>query len=705
MVSGGGVTGLFGGGVNGWHACGSGVVRGLVVAGLVGVLLGGTMLLAVPAGLALAQAPVPDAGEVALAEEEAFRAAVAAVAPAVVRVEPGAATAALNAGTEAAPSTGPSTGLVLAADGSIATTSFAVPADVTEAVVVFPDGSRGVGRVVGRDDARGIVLLRVAALPAGVVPPAAWVPRTELAVGQWTIAVGRGWDATAPSVAVGILSALHRSWGRSVQTDAAVSPSNYGGPLVDIRGRVIGILAPLPADTAGMNAGTELYDSGIGFAVPLEDILGVLPRLQAGETLKPGIIGIGYRSRDPVNASPVVAVCRAGSPAAQAGMRAGDRIVSANGRPVDRVADIRHVVAPLYAGDTVTLGLERPARDQAPRALTVSVQLAATLPPWRRPVVGIVPVRAGAAEAAAAREGDAAGVTVGWVWPDGPAARVGVLPGDVVVSALVAEADGGGEAQAIDSAAALAGAIGSVEPGRRVRLTVRRDGQPREFDVETAVAPAEVPADVPVGDADPAAVRVMRLEAAELAEPVLAIVPDGGTQDPLGVLVWFDQPRGAVDGEAALRTWRLAAARHRVAVLVPGSSDPQRWGREDIAVVARGLEALRARRALDPGHIAVAGGGAGGAFAWLAAERLRSGVRGVALVDAVIPRQATIEPAEPGRSRAVLFGGTVPDPTLREADRQRLSSAGYPVGTLPVTEGAGPPAEVLCSWVEALGVL
>jgi pimeloyl-ACP methyl ester carboxylesterase len=142
-----------------------------------------------------------------------------------------------------------------------------------------------------------------------------------------------------------------------------------------------------------------------------------------------------------------------------------------------------------------------------------------------------------------------------------------------------------------------------------------------------------------------------------------------------------------------------------VAVLVPSSADPQRWGREDIAAVARGLEALRGTRALDPSRVALAGSGAGGAFAWLAAERLGPGVRGVALVGAVIPRQATIEPAEPGRSRAVLFGGTVPDPAVRDADRQRLATAGYPVGTLPVTDGAGPPAEMLCSWIEALGVL
>ena len=640
-------------------------------------------------------------GALALAEEEAFRGAVDAVAPAVVRIEPGAAVAAVNAGAEAAPSTGPSTGLVIDADGSILTTAFAVPADVVETVVVFADGSRGVGRVVGRDEARGIVLVRVASLPDGTRPVAAVAPRAELAVGQWTIAVGRGWDAASPGVAVGILSALYRSWGRSVQTDAAVSPANYGGALVDIRGRVIGVLAPIPADTAGMNTGTELYDSGIGFAVPLEDILRVLPRLRDGQTLSPGILGIGYKSRDPFNGVPVIAVCRAGSPAAEAGIRPGDRIVAVDGRAVSRVADVRHGIAPRYAGDTVTLTLERSTADAPPRTLTVTAKLVATLPPWRRTVLGVVPRRTAA-------DGDAAGagVAVAWVWPDGPAARAGVLPGDVIVAARVEEAGGDvAERQSLDGAAALGGIVGGLEPGTPVHLWLSRDGTATEVTVATGVVPSDPPPQVPVAEADPAAVTVMRLEAPELPEPVSAVVPPADTGAPSGTLVWFDAPGAVADAETLLRTWRLAAARHRIAVVVPRSSDPQRWGREDVVAVARALETLRTRRQLDTSRVALAGSGAGGSFAWLAAERLGPAVRGVALVGGLIPRQATIAPAEPGRSRAVLFGGTVLDVALRDADRQRLEAAGYPVGTLPVTDGAGPPAEGLCAWVEALGVL
>ena len=140
-----------------------------------------------------------------------------------------------------------------------------------------------------------------------------------------------------------------------MQTDASISPANYGGPLIDISGRVIGILAPLPADTAGMNLGTELYDSGIGFAVPLADMLRVLPRLKNGETLSPGVLGIGYSARDPFTGEARIATCRPGSPAAKAGLRAGDLIVAADGRAGDADRGTPACArATLYAGDTLT---------------------------------------------------------------------------------------------------------------------------------------------------------------------------------------------------------------------------------------------------------------------------------------------------------------------------------------------------------------
>ena len=673
--------------------------------------------------------------ELPFEEEAAIRAAVERVAPSVVRIETaGVSETVLASAAEAIPATGPSTGIVVEEGGWVLATSFAVPRDAVEAIVVLPDatvpgGQRRVARVVGRDLSRGLVLLRVEG--AGLTPVPEWVPRAELAVGQWTIAVGRAWDLAVPSVAVGILSATNRSWGRSVQTDASISPANYGGPLIDISGRVIGILAPLPADTAGMNLGTELYDSGIGFAVPLADMLRVLPRLKNGETLSPGVLGIGYSARDPFTGEARIATCRPGSPAAKAGLRAGDLIVAADGRPVTRIAELRHVLAPLYAGDTLTITVERgsPATSEAarqqsapPSRIDGQVELIAALPPWRRPMLGIVPVRS------AARDARPGPVQVAWVWADSPAAKAGLVAGDqieaVIPPPVEGDTAGAGDAVPIESAAALAGIVAGTEVGRSLSLVISRDGKRQTIPVEVAAMPADLPADLsalvppfapalaPAGPMVPAgdAAVVERLEAAEVAQPPLVVLPAAPPREPLAVIIYLDLPRGPV-AEAEAIAWKAAAARHGVAVILPGSVDPQRWGREDIGGIKRAVATLAAKRAIDPARIAVAGRGAGAAFAWLVAESLGPAVRGVALIDSTLPRQAVVEPAEPGRSRWVLFG-TAADAAAAaqlsprvEADRRRLEASGVAAGTLPMTPGAGVPAATLAAWVEALGLL
>ena len=637
------------------------------------------------------------AAEPTRAEEAAFREAVERVAGAVVRIEP----LALSTGSiaaEAAAGSGPSTGLVVAS-GRVLTTAFAVPADVDSAVVVLPDGGRRAATVRARDTSRGLVLLAVDDLPEP--PPLEAVRRADLRPGQWAIAVGRGWDAATASPAVGIISAVDRVWGKAVQTDAAVSPVNYGGPLVDIAGRVIGVLAPLPAETAGMTEGTELYDAGIAFAVPFEDILAVLPRLERGESLAAGILGIGYRSRDTINGEPVIASVRQGSPAAQAGLRPGDRIVRIAGRDVTRIADARHALAPRYAGDTIALSVARGDGDAA-TTLDATATLVETLPPWRRAVIGVVPRPA--AGAAAAEQG---GPVIARVLPGGPADRAGLRAGDRLTTLTTA----GAAATLLDSPAAAAGALAGVEPGQPITLSFTRDGQPQTVDLATAPLAGAVPAAGPPREpvaADPLAgpkdpVDAVRLEAADVADPPLAVIPRG--TGPVGVLVWCGAPNGkAADGEAT--PWKAAAARHDVAVILPGSAAADAWSRDDIDGVTRALASLHSRRPLDPARIAIAGSDAGAAFAWLVAERLGGGVGGVALVGTGLPRRAAIDPATPGTARWLLLG-----PGSDEAARQRIAAdtaelerAGHAVGLVPADEG-DPPTDLLCRWVTLLGLL
>jgi serine protease Do len=652
------------------------------------ILRGGRFLAA--AWLAVVVAAACRAGEPTLAEEAAFKAAVAGIAGAVVRIEPA---VAVDPAAETA-AAGPSTGLVVDPDGSILATTFAVPEGIAEVVVVLPGGERRVARTCGRDRGRGVVLLRTESISGA--PRLEPVPHEDLRPGQWTVAVGRGWPAAEPGVTVGILSATDRCWGLAVQTDAVVSPMNYGGPLLDIAGRVIGLIVPLPADTAGMKRGSDLYDSGIGFAIPLVDLLPLVSRLRDGDTLEPGLLGIAWASRDSINGEPEIAAVTTGSPAGRAGVRPGDRIVAIDGRPVRRIADARHAITPRHAGEAVTIEVERAARGEPVARLSLAVTLAGDLPPGRRGVLGIM----------ASPVGDA--TRVAWLLPDGPAAAAGVLAGDVVASVAALPIDGAAVVEA-PSPAVLAGVLAGHEPGTSVRLEVERAGRRIPLDIELAVPPADVPAEGPPPDAvasplaaaiDP--VKVIRLDTPDSDARPLAILPRGGDQ-PIGLLIHFGTPRGPLS-EAEAAPWKAAVASTGVAVILPGSSDRARWSRDDIPAVVRSIQTLNARRPIDPARIAVSGSGAGAAFAWLVAERLGAVCRGVAVVGATLPRSLPVAPAAPGETRWILLGEAADVPPSRlAADRRRLETAGHVVGTLAGPDEPSPA--VLCRWVSLLGLL
>lgn len=682
-------------------------------------LLGAMAVCLLPAGAVAA----PEPAARAVAEQAAFQAAVEAVAGSIVRIEPtGISTARLGRTAEATPAIGPASGLVVGTEGWILTTEFAVPDDTSEVVVILPAAGdaaadspalpRLVGRVVGRETNRGLVLLKCD--PPAPLPVPDWAERGELRPGQWAIAAGRVWDPTRPSLAVGVISAVDRAWGRAIQTDAAISPANYGGPLIDIRGRVIGIIAPLPADTAGMNLGTELYDSGIGFAVPMTDLLPLLSRLKQGEQLAAGLLGIGYDATDPINGPPRIGSVRAGSPAAAAGLQSGDRIVAIDDQPVSRIADVRHAITPRLAGDVIKLVVRRGEAD-AGDELTATATLVDRLPPWRRTMLGLVPVRR--RFRGRDREATPEPATVGWVWPESPAAEAGLQPGDTITAAA-AKAAPTAELRPVSTAAELAGLLGGLAAESSVELSLSRNGQEQRVRLATVPLPAAPPEAVPelteVAEQPPP--LVIKLEAAELADPGWAVVPADEDGPPLGVLVSFAEPEGPLEAEAItgrVAAWRDAVVRYRVAVVLLGSTEATRWSRADLDRVGRSLEVLRTRRPLDPTRIAFVGRGAGGAFAWLAADRFSTAVRGVALIDAALPRRATIAEASPDRFRWVLFGTdspatATPDPAAarrQAADRERLSKAGITVGDLPAGDSDAARAASLCRWVETLGVL
>ena len=198
---------------------------------------------------------------------DAIRAAAAEAAPSVLRIET---FGGLEKVGDVLVGSGPSTGLVLSEDGFVLCSAYSFAQQPTSVLVTLPSGKRAAAKIVARDNSRMLVLLKVNTDEA--LTPPQLVARNEMQVGQTAIAMGRTFDAKTPNLSVGILSATHRIWGKAIQTDAKISPSNYGGPLIDLRGRVLGILVPMSPQGEGALAGAEWYDSGIGFAVPLAAI-------------------------------------------------------------------------------------------------------------------------------------------------------------------------------------------------------------------------------------------------------------------------------------------------------------------------------------------------------------------------------------------------------------------------------------------------
>lgn len=250
-------------------------------------------------------------------------------------------------------SDGPTTGLVYRSDGYILTSSFNFVREPILISVTLGDGRRLAADLIARDQVRKIALLKIDATD---LPVPEWVDPEHVSVGQWVIALGLGFGGDRPSVTIGIVSALHRMKHNAIQTDAKLSPANYGGPLCNIHGRIIGLSVPM-AQRPGELAGVEMYDSGIGFAVPKNRVDAIAEYLMTGRSFYRGWLGMesGPNGSDGVK----IAKIASPSPLEEAGVQVGDVIVKAEGKPIRNLGQLFQAVYMLPAGETVHLGLER----------------------------------------------------------------------------------------------------------------------------------------------------------------------------------------------------------------------------------------------------------------------------------------------------------------------------------------------------------
>jgi serine protease Do len=215
---------------------------------------------------------------------------------------------------------------MISSDGYILTSTFNFLRKPPVITVVLPGGERKVAKLLGRDETRRICVLKVDGVED--LPMPEYASRDEVKVGQWAVALGVGFGGDRPALSAGIISATHRIFAKAVQTDANLSPANYGGPLIDLDGRVIGLCVPLSPQSRDEAAGAEWYDSGIGFAVPIAENAERIEAMKQGKNFQPAFLGVQVKAfGTPARGVKITEVVDH-SPAAEAGLKMDDIVVS-----------------------------------------------------------------------------------------------------------------------------------------------------------------------------------------------------------------------------------------------------------------------------------------------------------------------------------------------------------------------------------------
>jgi len=253
------------------------------------------------------------------------------------------------------------TGLIVTSDGEIVTNAHVVGNAKTVHVRLNGESEPRDAAVVAADSLRDLALLRV---DAKGLSPATFAAPDDIRLGDEVLAIGYALDLDGdPTVTLGIVSALHRTLNTEsgslkglIQTDAAVSSGNSGGPLVDALGRVVGIT------TLASSTGFGSTANGLGFAISTAELLPEMEQLRAqagGGERQAGYLGVQLDRRTDGGSGALVTEVVDGSGAATAGIQVGDVVVAVNGQPITGQAALIATIRDLAPGDTAAVSLTR----------------------------------------------------------------------------------------------------------------------------------------------------------------------------------------------------------------------------------------------------------------------------------------------------------------------------------------------------------
>ena len=258
-------------------------------------------------------------------------------------------------------------GFVYDSSGHVITNAHVVDG-AQSAKVRFADGKTYDATVVGVDASTDLAVLKVEA-PSSALHPLELADSSQAAVGDVVVAIGSPFGLEN-SVTTGIVSALGRSMKApngytitgSIQTDAAINHGNSGGPLLDLDGKVVGVNAQIESESGG--------NDGVGFAIPSSTVKSIVTQILEDGSVQHAYLGVSVTAAADGTAGAQLAEVRSGTPAAEAGLQAGDVLTAVDGDAVSSAAALQSAIDARKPGDRVILDY---LRDGAHRTVTVTL--------------------------------------------------------------------------------------------------------------------------------------------------------------------------------------------------------------------------------------------------------------------------------------------------------------------------------------------
>lgn len=398
-------------------------------------------------------------------------------------------------------------GFIISPDGYVVTNNHVITADgqgeVESISVTMPDGTEYPAKLVGKDTASDLAVLKIARPKP--FPFVRFGDSAHARVGDWIIAIGNPFGLGG-TVTSGIISAVYRNTGsggaydRYLQTDASINRGNSGGPMFDMKGNVIGVNNAIISPTGG--------SVGIGFAIPAEIAAPIVDKLMNGQAIDRGYLGIQIQPLNEDLAESLgikdrhgefVQAVEAGGAAERAGLKAGDVILSVDGKDVTPDQTLSFLVANIAPGKSIPIVLirdgkrttvtavvgKRPTEEELAQRQMFDPDSQDDLDSQQQqqaPGEGIVEKALGlqlipltpAIASQLGAPGDSRGLVVTAVDPSGDAGQKGLQRGDIILSANY---------RSVTSKAELESIVREAQKAERnaVLLRIQRRGRPATY--------------------------------------------------------------------------------------------------------------------------------------------------------------------------------------------------------------------------------